>query len=313
MKKSRSLTEIIQKVFQRLVLEFFENIRVLYTILRIFFLRRGYSSKSKDESLSIIIFSKDRPLQLEALLESHLYFCQPKIKPVILYSCQSEKYQKAYDDLFSRYKDCTDFCIDDRGKLKETLLEIFTRLEVENIFFLADDELFKGKTNLLEFCNYTSGFVPSLRMGTHLTKNYTQSSVQKMPPLKKTEDYIFWKYSEGEYDWGYPLSVTGHYFKLDEIKLMTEAIDFKGPNSYEEKLQKFKPIFIYRQGISFHKSVIINIPCNKVQSENENIAGDLHQDELLELYFQKKIDFLKLKDFVNESCHQEVTLSFIER
>jgi hypothetical protein len=116
------------------------------------------------------------------------------------------------------------------------------------------------------------------------------------------------------YDWSYPLSIDGHFFSIQEIATMTKLIDFSAPNTYEDQLQKFRRFFLFRTGVGYKKSKIVNIPCNRVQEENKNIYGNVHQEYLLEQW-QKgyQMDYQNLYGFNNISAHEEITFRFKKR
>ena len=95
---------------------------------------------------------------------------------------------------------------------------------------------------------------------------------------------------------------------------MASLITFSAPNSFEDQLQIFKPWFQNRYGIGYKKSRIVNIPCNRVQAEIDNLYGDTHQDELLKRWHQGyQIDYEKFYLLLNESAHQELALPLILR
>lgn len=298
------------KIFQKIILEIPENLRVRQALRTI----RSMGDEACPDTYDIIVFSKDRPLQLSALIDSYAYYCDNPIKLNIIYSASSPEYQHAYDSLLKEYESKISTAQNDKNGFKACLLEILEGLEGHKVFFLVDDIIFKKKINLVRFMTLGRGYIPSLRMGLHLARSYTQSKMQSIPKLNKVDSQLYtWNYFEGELDWGYPLSVDGHIFYRDEIILMTRAIEFKAPNSYEAKLQKFNKVFKKRVGVCMETSAILNIPCNKVQIENENIFGSFHQDELLKIFNEKKIDFKSYENFENESCHQEVALNLIAK
>jgi hypothetical protein len=118
-------------------------------------------------------------------------------------------------------------------------------------------------------------------MGDHLNYSYVVNKTQKLPKfIDKDTNFIYWDWSMSELDWDYPLSVDGHIFNRLEILALIENCDFKAPNSLENSIQKEKKLFSYKQGMSYKKARIVNNPCNKVQSEVENLHGTFHQDNL---------------------------------
>jgi hypothetical protein len=189
----------------------------------------------------------------------------------------------------------------------------------EKIFFMVDDVLFIEDFDIEDFVKFdTDKFVPTLRMGLNLNKCYTLQKNQQLPELMpdiiQDEDKIAWQWDRGVFDWSYPLSLDGHFFSAQEIKTMIQMIDFSAPNTLEDQLQHFRRFFLFRKGIAYNKSRIVNIPCNKVQNENKNIHGNLHQDFFLEQW-QKglQMDYRQLYGFNNTSAHQEISFSFIRR
>jgi len=110
-------------------------------------------------------------------------------------------------------------------------------------------------------------------------------------------------------DWNYPLSVDGHFFARREMAAMAALISFDAPNSFENQLQIFRPWFLNRYGIGYKKSKIMNIPCNRVQTEVNNLSGNIDAAEMLAQWQQGyQIDYKKLFGMINESVHQEIVL-----
>ncbi len=95
---------------------------------------------------------------------------------------------------------------------------------------------------------------------------------------------------------------------------MASLLSFAAPNSFEDQLQIFKPLFDKRYGIGYKKSRIVNIPCNRVQQEMNNLSGSTHPDELLAKWQNGyQIDYKRIYGMANESAHQELTLPLITR
>ncbi|MCK4297361.1 MAG: hypothetical protein KAX28_11995, partial [Candidatus Marinimicrobia bacterium] len=187
------------------------------------------------------------------------------------------------------------------------------------IFFLVDDVVFIEDFDIKDFAKFDADkFVPTLRMGLNLKKCYTVQKEQPLPELIsdiiKDKDKITWGWDQGVYDWFYPVSLDGHFFSTQEITAMIRLIDFSAPNRLEDQLQKFRRFFLFRMGVSYRKSKIVNIPCNKVQIENKNLCGNMHQDYLLEQW-QKgfQMDYQRLYGVMNESAHQEIPFGFKKR
>ena len=268
-----------------------------------------------------IVFSKDRALQLHALISSYLEKVASPVPIHILYQTSTPSHQKAYEEVIKIFpNNNVSFTKQDSdNSFRSNLISLLKSVDSEKIFFLVDDVLFIEDFDIQDFVKFdTDKFVPTLRMGLNLKKCYTvqkeQSLPELMPDIVKDKDKITWKWDHGIYDWSYPLSLDGHFFSTQEIAIIIQLTEFSAPNTLEDQLQKFRRFFLFRKGIAYKKSRIVNIPCNKVQIENKNLYGDLHQDFLLEQWQQGyQMDFRGLYGFINESAHQEIPFRFIKR
>ena len=285
-----------------------------------------YESRIKHISLSsrhpaeCIVFSKDRALQLHALISSYLEKVASPVPIHILYHTSTPSHQKAYEEVVEIFpnNNISFTKQDSDNSFRNNLISLLKSVHSEKIFFLVDDVLFIEDFDIKDFVKFdTDKFVPTLRMGLNLKKCYTVQKDQPLPELisdiVKDKDKITWQWDQGVYDWSYPLSLDGHFFSTQEIATMIQLTKFSAPNTLEDQLQKFSRFFLFRKGIAYKKSRIVNIPCNKVQIENKNLCGDIHQDYLLEQW-QKgyQMDFRSLYGFMNESAHQEIPFRFIK-
>lgn len=270
-------------------------------------------------NVNFIVFSKDRALQLHALLSSLFANVTPTCKVFVLFRASNQDHAQAYNQVQEIYKNTGVYFYPEQH-FKKDLISLVNRLTVSKLIFLVDDILFVEPVDLEDFIQTdTDQFVASLRMGTHLNFSYTVQQPQPLPPfykpnLNKIKDKIVWKWQEGALDWHYPLSVDGHLFATEEIKAMLPLLNFKAPNSLEEAMQILKPYYLHKFGLAYQKAKIINIPCNKVQEENDNIAETVTVDYLLKKWQSGyQIDFAKFLHFQNYSAHQFIPFSFIQR
>jgi len=283
--------------------------------------RITYDSLSSKYPAECIVFSKDRALQLHALISSYLEKVASPVPIHILYHTSTQSHQKAYEKIIGIFpnNNISFTKQDSDNSFRSNLISLLKSVHAEKIFFLVDDVLFIEDFDIEDFVKFdTDKFVPTLRMGLNLNKCYTLQKEQPLPELMpdiiKDKDKITWKWNQGVYDWAYPVSLDGHFFSTQELTTMIQLIDFSAPNTLEDQLQKFRRFFLFRMGVSYRKAKIVNIPCNKVQNENKNIHGNLHQNFLLEQWQQGyQMDFRSLYGFMNESAHQEITFRFIKQ
>ena len=266
--------------------------------------------------IECIVFSKDRALQLHGLLSTFRQKVIPCVPIYVLYLASSSLHQKAYDDVKEIFTNQGVRFIQQKNNrsFKQDLMEIIFSLTGDILFFLVDDILFTESVDLNDILKLDlDEFVPSLRMGENIARCYVLQKPQKMPLFLNHEaaegDKIVWQWSAGEMDWNYPLSVDGHFFARREMTAMAALISFDAPNSFENQLQIFRPWFLNRYGIGYKKSKIMNIPCNRVQTEVNNLSGNIDAAEMLAQWQQGyQIDYKKLFGMINESVHQEIVL-----
>lgn len=268
-----------------------------------------------DNEISSVVFSKDRPMQLYGLIKSFYKNVQSPCGLMILYSASDSRFKVAYEEV-------RELCVNmdvkfyEETSFKDDLVHILENANTKKIFFLVDDILFIRKINFTDFLSVDlSRVVPSLRLGLNLQRCYTANSKQLKPAFSGSDDEGYsWSWSEGEYDWGYPLSVDGNFFLLEEIIVMVKISEFNAPNSFEKSLQWFLSEFIKRRGLCYKESVVVNIPFNKVQNENGNISGKVSEFELLDYWEQGyELDVGKYNQINNISAHQELNLFMTKR
>lgn len=274
-------------------------------------------TKTLEPGVSAVIFSFDRAIQLHALLASLKEKASESFPIFVIYRASTSDHLESYQELKSQMaSNNIKFVLQrDKGDFFHLLIDILESIKTEKMFFLVDDILPTENIDIEELKKIDSQeYVLSLRLGTNLSYAYTINKQQPLPKLKDNDNKIYWNWNEAEYDWNYPLSVDGHVFLTLEILAMIKNISFHSPNTLEGELQIFKPIFEKRQGLAYKKSKIVNIPCNKVQTDINNRHGQLSTDELLKKWQTGyQIDYQKLFGLNNNSCHQEVDLSFIPR
>lgn len=279
-------------------------------------IRQSWKSKNYS-NINTIVFSKDRAMQLHALLSS---FFDTKIGEcgiVVIYAASTVAHKKAYDEVTTIFQNRVKFV--EQGafsSFKNCLLHTVSSLPKGKIFFLVDDIVF---TEIVDYRFLAlldlSDKIFSLRMGDHLDYSYVVASKQPLPEALEIQDgCLIWKWSEGSLDWGYPMSVDGHLFITAEVLLWIKNLEFSSPSSFENSLQIMKLIYNSKRGMSFRKSRLFNIPANKVQNEVANLHGAVHQDDLLQQWNDGlAIDHSQFGGLNNHSVHQEVEFKFIKR
>ena len=268
--------------------------------------------------LNVIIFSKDRAMQLHLLLESILLnFNVEDYKLNILYKASNDEYNRGYNMIRDLYPQ---FTYKREENFKSDLMSLFNDSEY-TVFLTDDDIIYQSlKLNNDELHNIfmlTEANCFSLRLGLNTVNCYTMQRLNKLENFNKhsffhdtdlIEPVISWKVGDGTNDYAYPMSVDGHIFKTEYIKNLCEVLEYSNPNLFEGFLSNFgKPEMIIS---SYEHSKLVNSPINRVQETIQNLSGMKYRysvEDLNEMYLDGLILNLEKMNF-NEitGCHQEI-------
>ena len=267
-----------------------------------------------------ILFSMDRPIQLYATLESYFKYVKNPAPLHVMYAMTDEKYNAAYNDVIKEFSNKNVTFIHET-KFRDDLITLISSLKEDNLFFLVDDDTFVKEYDMNELNKFNPmKEIVSLRMAPYYTRSYTMNVEQKPPKnLKESNEHkgmLEWNWNDetSGNEWAYPMAVETHLFDRREILAMTKASSFKAPNTYEGVLAQFFTAVKNRKGLCYNQQYIFNNPCNKVQNENDNIAGDITPEFLLEKWNAGlKIDISKFHHLKTSAPHEEYSFTFIKR
>lgn len=263
--------------------------------------------------MKIVVFSKDRAMQLDLCLNSlkKLAFEAEEMKAVILYQTTSYAHQDSYDALSYRYPFAT---FVKEKNFKDDLLTILQY--TKEVMFLVDDNVFVKEFSIgeckkaLDANLRTLGF--SLRLGRNTRYCYPMQQEQTPPVFYSVAPRILmYRWVEAEYDFGYPLELSSSIYRRDDILPIIEYGDYNSPNTLESVMayntQYFKeqnPLLLcYEQSVAFCN------PINKVQIFNNNRCGQnlAYSPDMLLKEFEKggRIKFGNFYNFVPSAAHEE--------
>jgi hypothetical protein len=268
--------------------------------------------------LNVIIFSKDRAMQLDLLLQSILLnFNVEDYTLNILYKASNDEYNRGYNTIRDLYPQ---FRYKKEESFKQDLLSLFN--DSKYTVFLTDDDIIyqSFKLNNDELHNIfmlTNANCFSLRLGLNTKHCYTQQKLNSLEEFKTHNFYydtdliepvISWKVGDGTNDYSYPMSVDGHIFKTEYIKNLCEILEYGNPNFFEAMLSNFGRNEMIIS--SYKNSKLVNSPINRVQETFKNLSGmkySYSSEDLNEMYLDGLILNLEKMNF-NEitGCHQEI-------
>lgn len=264
--------------------------------------------------INIIVFSKDRACQLELFLRSMKFYFKEfnECKINILYTYSDFKFKEGYEKLSKIHNEENIKYIKESQNFKNDVLLLLNPDNLYTVFFV-DDIVFKNTFTLdcKQFKLFTLNddiLTLSLRLHPYLTYCYP-ARVRMSPPNFDSNLLFKWYGQQGDY--GYPMSLDGHFFRTKDVAALTRALNFNNPNSYESTLSVY-PLNRLKM-ICFEESVIVNNPMNKVQNFNNNVHGNITSNFLNDRFLEGEIiDLENFKEIKNISCHQEIEIQLIK-
>jgi len=226
-----------------------------------------------EKNMNIIIFSKNRPAQLELLLRSmKRFFKEYKDNPPTVlvkagrFGDGYKKLMKMYPEVKFRFE--TNF--------KRDVLELIGDSELTA--FDCDDDVFIREWSLKDSPFWTLETQPdvmcvSMRMDHNYNFCLDSDSWMTIP----TFDNNTWSWQMYNLDWGYPMSVLFNVFRTKEIKPLLEDLKFGNPNTLEGSMAS-RPLH-HPLMTGYERARNINLPLNLVQTVCKNKAGNINIEE----------------------------------
>lgn len=285
--------------------------------------------------ITTIIFSKDRPLQLDLCLKSiKKNLVGSDAITVTVIENYSEKYLGALETLQSEYPEVNFIKQYDSDLFKCIWVYLSTQQAHFPVAFFTDDGILFKEQDVRAICKVmesTDCVTYSMRMGLNVVRREHQGrsfpdricSSPEKSHMDQENRVLYWLKTAKNYGnyWSYSHSVDGHVFRYEDIFDWTDAlatlschkkIKCKTPNDYESGLQMFWCSTMPCMSGPL-QSCYVNSPNNRVSGNFEdNSSGDTHYcspDELLRLYEQgKRIDPSKIPIGHIDCPHTEIDI-----
>ncbi len=275
--------------------------------------------KENNTNIFGLIFSKDRAMQLHAVLESLNLHCRDSDAMTlhVLYRISSTAHRRQY----ARLKD--DFAnvvFIEEADFRSQVLDIVG--SCRHILFLVDDNIFTHDFTLAEVTSALAdnpdslGF--SLRLGTNINYSYMKDAHVAQPLFESVSaEVVKFDWTEAAYDFGYPLELSSSVYRTADILPLIGQVSFSNPNTFEGMMAVNAAIFgrLQNRLLSFRQSVTFCNPLNLVQDVCDNrvsVDQQYSARHLSEMFGRDiRIDVARLAGLVPNACHQEIELEFI--
>ena len=268
-----------------------------------------------------IIFSKNRACQLDLLLRS-IELNAPDLDEIhVLYHATEQSFFDGYEIVRERFPwvyfaKQNDFEIDTRNLLKNWVDDYVC-------FFVDDNIIYRPILLIDDYLDQLFAEVPLLSCFTlRLGKNTVIQDVYNNIPTEFPDQMFYgsiletktllwyWTTIKTFGDFGYPFSVDGHIYKIQDILPLLDY-KFENPNAFEGRFDKNK--LRTNMMTCFEQSALVNNPINLVGSSNNN-AGRWwgHTlEELNEKYLENyQISLNNIMSTKVIAAHQEMEITF---
>lgn len=266
--------------------------------------------------LSVICFSKNRPLQLQALLESLKTNSPKDCKIQVIYRANSKDMTKAYRRLIKR-NHAASFIPE--GNFIKQVKQIVAKAKTY-VAFATDDSLIFQPFSIEAVLKDPRVICFSLRLGLNTKHCYTSNREMPLPEMFCNEKCVLWSWKKAKDDFAYPISLDGHIFRKKDLIRWLQMVKCRNPNELEDELsKKFQQSNVIQKApqymAGYRSSRYVSIPVNRVQTRFQNRAGNKAEygtRALLRRFFRgDRISILKTICFPPHSPHQEYDLKFI--
>jgi GT2 family glycosyltransferase/glycosyltransferase involved in cell wall biosynthesis len=265
--------------------------------------------------LKVLVFSKDRPLQLDGTLRSFFARVSEKgVSVTVLYTTSSPQQEDLYRKVQAEFSQ-VNFIRE--TVFKQNLLQALVGCRY--VLFLVDDNIFVRdfslEENLEDLSAHPQALGYSLRLGENTTYCYSLNRSQPKPVMQVCASgtrAFTWVGAEADY--GYPLEVSSSIYRASDILPLLSQLEYKNPNSLEGHLAESVSALASRLPLLLcpPQSLTFCAPINKVQSVADNRAGErfgISAEALAEEYrLGRRLDVQSYYGFVPNACHQEVEL-----
>ena len=277
-----------------------------------------YSSPS-EPTADLIIFSYDRPLQLNALLSSLETYVSNLGTIYLICRMSDALYEQAYKQVLALFPNVV---LLKQGKepkkdFKPLTLKAFNESTSPYVLFTTDDLIVKDYVDIkqcINVLNASDAYGFYLRMGTNITFSYNQNIPLSAPKLTTIEPGILsWNFADGKSYWGYPNSLDMALFKKTTIEKDLHTLMYYSPNVLESRWSRIADKS--KNALCFKNSKAFNIPLNLVQEDwyNKNEAL-FTTPELLDMWNQGlMMNIIPFHQINNNSAMMAYVPSFIQR
>jgi hypothetical protein len=258
-------------------------------------------------SLTCVVFSKDRAMQLDACLRSIESYAPYTGPIVVVYAASTTRFAEGYERL--EHSDRVRLALQG-SDLKTDVLAAIDAAVGWTTFHTDDDVFFRSPPGPPELPDGFAAF--SFRLGLNTDHCYPLGERQNIPDVVRSGSLIAWDWTRATLDFAYPLSLNGHVFRTETIKALVERARFSNPNELESWLHRTRHTLPAGM-LAFTESSLVTLPMNAVAVTGNRAGSDpsLAPDVLNERFLAGERIDLERMDFSSvHAAHEEIAVTF---
>ena len=264
--------------------------------------------------VNVVIFSKDRPCQLDSLLRSLTEHLLVDHRLTVLFNYDSEEYKAGYDIVIHRFPNV--FFVRETNFYEDTVR--LSLVEGYDCFlWLVDDCIMK---NDFEYDSILRRFLIDDNIGVYnLRLTPTVSRMTDWPddverPFPQFGLDNTWEWRKAvDTDWSYPMTMDGHMYKTKTMVSYLKSMTFGPPPSMDATMHS-RPLNLPLMICNFQQKILGIVP-NRVQTGSPNRHGHITIKEMNDLWLAGKQINLGCLYKLNEACgkYHYIPIEFEDR
>lgn len=272
-----------------------------------------------ENKLHLVLFSKDRAMQTDALLQGLSMYGQEVFDIItVIHTASSPAFEETNLQLISDYPELE--FVKNTG-FEETTKQVMSTPSKYTLFLVDDDLLYRkiSAAPIKFFLDNPEVVCFNLRVGLNLTGRCYMTGQDGSPGAYTLSNgpgdggkYIVWNWQGQRSDWGFPHGASCQAYRTEYIRELLTNFNFLTPihieGGIDEQRHKAPPLMA-----AYDHSAVVNVPANRVQDYAPTAFGGTYRfmaDDLNNLYLEgKRIDLSAMNlDIVQ--AHQELKYEF---
>ena len=264
----------------------------------------------------MVIWSKDRPMQLDALLTSTEMFFKNIDNIYILYNCSNDQFKQGYSKLMHK-RFILNIAWFKEISFNKDIKRILKSINTEYVFGNSDDNIFIRDVDFghlpFDYGDDIAAF--SLRLGRGLSHCQPAHLDMAEPDyiFSGNKKYIKWDWVKGDKRvcYYYPHPVDSNIYKTEYLHNLIKDAEFDNPYHMELYMDNHrlddKPYML-----AFDKPRLLSIANNEIGQGGQNTAGTQSVEKLNEMYLDGwVIDPSNLYGIETNACHRIIPYKFM--